>query len=470
MCSLNKNTSYSVLGSRSIAWRTGQYLKARLQRLGATPGDTLVVAVSGGRDSMVLLHLLKIFAEQEYSLQVLHVNHRLRGKESDADADLVQEFCLKNKLAVHLHCLQPPELQSSLGLEAAAREARYRVFTLFRQKFYGAKILTAHHREDQLETILMRLHRGAGIRGLRGILDVRSDGVLRPLLGVGRKRLEACALQLGSPWREDSSNSELRFYRNWVRHSVVPDIHDYLQPEQLFRLRNMAKRAWTRLEEKLCKKWPLPTLNLRQGRVEIDLVSLQEIAAQRSLWHCWWQVFEQKNQEITPARASCLESLRRLVIRGRGICDLGNSCQARASAGILFLQNMAIESVQASDANSYLVQERTFACPSDISAMPENTEFQAFLDANRVPKGWVLRRRQSGDLFSPPGLQSTTRKLKEYLRECAVPHWQRDTLLLVAQGSRVLWIPGLAVSGLHRPGAGTITLLELRLTWKNKSP
>ncbi|HYK49860.1 MAG TPA: tRNA lysidine(34) synthetase TilS, partial [Terriglobales bacterium] len=192
-------------------------------------GDRLAVAVSGGADSTALLLLMvEVRSELGIVLSVAHVNHGLRGKESDADEQFVAELAERHNL--DLHSQKAPLKSTSSGIEAAARKLRYDFFRQLVRNGKLSKIATAHTLDDQAETVLLRILRGTGIRGLSGIHprlvledgDAGSGEIVRPLLGFRRVELEAFLRDQGQEWREDSSNRDLTFLRNRVRHRLLP--------------------------------------------------------------------------------------------------------------------------------------------------------------------------------------------------------------------------------------------------------
>lgn len=193
--------------------RVGAFLAARL-----APTESLCVGLSGGCDSVVLLHLLSGLGLGG-RLSAMHVHHGL-SPHADAWAEFCSDFC--GRLPVLLKIARVSvERQSGLGLEAAARAARYAALT----QCGADNLLLAHHQGDQAETLLFNLVRGAGVTGASGMPPVRSLGkgrLLRPLLGVARSTLEDYARLHGLPWIEDESNADTRYSRNFLRHEVLP--------------------------------------------------------------------------------------------------------------------------------------------------------------------------------------------------------------------------------------------------------
>lgn len=180
-----------------------------------SPGDRVICAVSGGADSVALLFAMYLLRERlDITLEAAHFNHRLRGEESDADEAFVKELCGRYDIPLHLDSGRI--LPGKKGLEAAAREARY----AFLRSLPG-KIATAHTADDNAETVLLHLVRGTGLKGLGGISPMNGN-VIRPMLTVTRREVEAFLSEYALPHREDSTNATDLFLRNRIRRNVMP--------------------------------------------------------------------------------------------------------------------------------------------------------------------------------------------------------------------------------------------------------
>jgi tRNA(Ile)-lysidine synthase len=206
-------------------------------------GDRVGIAVSGGADSVALLRLLlELRKEIGIILSVVHFNHKLRGAESDKDERFVAELAHRQRFEMLCESgeVAACAAEKHLSLETAAREMRYRYFRQLLLAGRVNRIATGHTLDDQAETVLLKIVRGAGGRGLAGIypqlsvdgsqLTDSSASIIRPLLGTRRRELEAYLLGLGQSWREDKSNRDLRHMRNRVRHGILPRLERYLNP------------------------------------------------------------------------------------------------------------------------------------------------------------------------------------------------------------------------------------------------
>ncbi|MEK6651215.1 MAG: tRNA lysidine(34) synthetase TilS, partial [Bacteroidota bacterium] len=212
-------------------------------------GGHLLVAVSGGRDSMVLVDALQRLARRlRLRLTLAHVHHGIRGNEADQDRAFVRDSASHKKLPSVTTRVQtlPYRTRHRLSLEEAARILRYRALERLRQRVNADVIVTAHHADDQAETVFLRATRGSGVRGLAGILPMlASPPVIRPLLTTPRSAIERYALRYGIAFRDDSSNRDLRLRRNLVRHRLMDGASDEVGMDlrgSLGRLANAARR------------------------------------------------------------------------------------------------------------------------------------------------------------------------------------------------------------------------------------
>lgn len=184
------------------------------------PADQLILAVSGGCDSMVMLDL---FRQMEYDFVVAHCNFNLRGAESDGDEVFMRDYCGEHGIELYVKSFDTRDfaLQEGISIEMAARDLRYQWFDELLDSLHYNYLLTAHHQDDLVETLLINLGRGTGIRGLSGIPPKKGQ-LVRPMLFVSREQVQAYANEKYIPYREDSSNNEFVHHRNLIRHKILP--------------------------------------------------------------------------------------------------------------------------------------------------------------------------------------------------------------------------------------------------------
>ncbi|HID38827.1 MAG TPA: tRNA lysidine(34) synthetase TilS [Calditrichaeota bacterium] len=192
------------------------------------PGDTIVAAISGGIDSMVMLDILhRLQAQLQFKLHVLHVHHGIRGKEADLDQQFVEETCRQKQIPFNSELLSGFNRSSS---EEALREARYALFDTYLKRIPNSKMATAHHLDDRLETFLMRLAKGSGVKGLRSI-PRRRGSFIRPLLFLTADEIRCYADEYAIAYRTDSSNKDLSKMRNKIREKLTPALLNVFGPD-----------------------------------------------------------------------------------------------------------------------------------------------------------------------------------------------------------------------------------------------
>jgi len=216
------------------------------------PGDRVCVAISGGADSVALLltlHAANNTARESLGigLSAVHVHHGLRGEEADADQRFVEDLCLAHDIPLHLHQTSVPNRVAETGetIEEAARAVRYEYFTTLLASGHADTVLTAHTAEDQSETVIMKLLRGAwteGLSAIHPIITLAKGKILRPFLNTHRADIEAYLTQLNQPWRNDSTNTDTAYTRNKIRHDLLPQLRTY-NPNLDQTLANLAELA-----------------------------------------------------------------------------------------------------------------------------------------------------------------------------------------------------------------------------------
>ncbi|MCL2218830.1 MAG: tRNA lysidine(34) synthetase TilS [Chitinispirillia bacterium] len=252
----------------------------------ALPGGprAVLAGVSGGADSVALIHLLHQYkAVLGISrLAAAHVNHGLRGNESDGDEAFVRETA--KHLGVELFCTSldgTSAADNRDGIEEWARRHRYEFFTNTAKSANFNYIATAHTANDQAETLILRMARGTGVRGLRGILPVRADGVIRPLLRVERHELTEWLAGRGLTWREDSSNADTKFRRNYVRANIMP-VMDGVNPSAVMNIAACAEsaaRAWEIVGEHIDAWAAKYVLRVNSGVFHVEKAGLAQDSA-----------------------------------------------------------------------------------------------------------------------------------------------------------------------------------------------
>ncbi|HEF4758464.1 TPA: tRNA lysidine(34) synthetase TilS [Pseudomonas putida] len=403
------------------------------------------VAFSGGLDSTVLLHLLAHLAKNQSlpALSAIHVHHGLQAA-ADAWPDHCRSVCEALGLPLQVVHVQ---VQPGASVERAARDARYAAFSEITHT--NEVLLTAQHRDDQAETLLFRLLRGAGVRGLSGMPRQRPLGkgyLLRPLLDVTRTELEAYAAEHRLSWIEDPSNQDRQFSRNYLRHQVVPAL-TARWPQAMA---SMARSA-AHLSEAQGLLDDLAQIDLRQARTasdfdwlglpSLELASLENLSAarQRNALSHW---LEPLTRLPDSDHWSGWEDLRDATGDARPIWRLADGQLHRAGGRIWWLSGRWLRSP---------APIGIWSAPSRLLVLPDNGVLTL---TGQIPDGPLqIRYREGGEVMDLPGRGH--RDLKRLLNERGVPPFLRGRLPLLFQGERLLAVanlPGLdgdAVGGWH---------------------
>jgi len=438
-------------------------------------GDRAGIAVSGGADSVALLRiLLELRRELGIVPSVVHFNHKLRGAESETEEQFVRELAAAHELQFICASgdVKAHAVKKKVSLETAARELRYEFFTKTLQTRDLDKIATAHTMDDQAETVLLKLSRGAGTRGLAGIypkisiqhsaLSIQQGkAVVRPLLETRRSDLEAYLAELKQAWREDSSNRELRHMRNRVRHEILPRLVQHVNPRVREALAEAAEIA--RAEEEF---WSEKVAHLlpqfwkrRETAGSLNWKSVEQLglAIQRRLIRAAAQSLG-LNLEFRHVE----EVLSLGEARTRA--TLPNGWSARWHRGQIHFQRGA------KTATNY---EYQLPVPGKISVPEAKIVIEAALVSRkntddghqreelllpRLAASLVIRNWRAGDSFWPAHTKQP-KKIKELLQDRNITGDEKKRWPVVANGDEVVWVSGLGARRDLRPKANAGVLI-----------
>ncbi|MDD4503893.1 MAG: tRNA lysidine(34) synthetase TilS [Clostridiaceae bacterium] len=419
------------------------------------PGDKIIVGVSGGPDSLCLLHVLKeLCGEYGCSLYTAHLNHKFRGEAADRDAAFVGDICRKWGIPAFIEVFDVPAYIEKTGLspEEAGREIRYRLFDQVCEKVGGNKIAVAQNLNDHVETILMRFMRGSGIDGLKGIEAVRGN-IIRPLLGIERCRIEEYCAENSLTPRLDKTNLEPIYHRNKVRLQLIPYIEKNFNPNimgALSRFSGLIKDENEFMETEAGEKLQ-EIAEIHKDRVVIDIPKLMAVhtALQRRIVR---QCIERLSNTLNGFEFKHFEGVLELAQKATGAAVmLPHKLKAFKSYDKLILAKYIVKADKKCyyklkyDYDNSIDTDKGCIIIERINAK-EIGEFRGqkdiiYIDPSKVKKELVLRCRQTGDMFAPIGMKGT-KKLKDYLIDEKVPREERDALELIADGNEIIWIVG----------------------------
>lgn len=431
-------------------------------------GDRVLVAVSGGVDSVVLLHVLAALAPRARArlAGVVHVHHGLRGEAADQDAGFCEQLATALGLPFDLlHVEVAAEAaRRRWSIERTGHALRHAAYRLAARRRLATRIALGHTLDDQAETVILRLLRGAGTRGLAGMWP--SQGLLiRPLLDVRRADVEHYAAQRGLSWREDASNRDLGIPRNAVRHVVLPALVDVAGPSLPERLARQAD-AWRDDEQWLaaCVAGELPSVLTphADGGWLIDLPRLHEVPPllRRRVRRAILEQLLPRGQvslavvdglerlESLPAgRAARLRSLR-VTRDGSGLRVRLGGPSPDATPKRLAEASWAVPGSLELEGGGWRLEAsvlRREAWKTDARPSADDEGMHAALDAARVGSLLMVRARRPGDRLRPLGLQGS-QKLQDLFVNRKIPRSDRDLVPVVTTAhGQIAWVVGLAV-------------------------
>ncbi len=431
-------------------------------------GDRALIGLSGGADSAALFHILrKLQKSLDFRLLAVHVNHGLRGAEAARDQEFVENLC--KEYEVPLTCLEMPVREMAarrkIGLEEAGREARREAFRIWAKKWRCNKLALAHHKNDQAETMLHHLARGAGLSGLAGLSP--TDGFcIRPLLCLERQDIEHYLQEAGFAHVEDSSNRKDDYTRNRIRHGIVTAMADQVNVRAVSHMAQTAeilrqtddylKEQGRALLGKYQKEAFLPDEFFRENPVPAYY-------GLREFLDGWFRV----KKDIGADHYKRLLAWTAMPV-GK-VLQLPHKIRARREYGGVFFYLEGEEktgeggfSIPLKIPGETIGPGMRLVCrviPNNFQQVPQKT-YTKWLNYDKIKNTVKVRTRQPGDYLAV-NASGGKKKLKDYLIDCKAPRQERDRIVLVAQGSEVLWAVGYRLNESYKIMPDTREALEL---------
>jgi tRNA(Ile)-lysidine synthase len=431
-------------------------------------GDVVLVAVSGGPDSVALLDILcALRGPLDFRTAAVHVHHGLRP-EADAEADAVLALCARLGVACHVERVSVRSGPPWDGPEAESRRARHAALERVARAIAADRIATGHTAEDQAETVLMRLLQGAGPRGLGGIAPVRGR-LIRPLIETRRSAVEAHLRGRGLAWAEDPSNRDPRFLRNRIRHDLLPFLAELTGPTVVPALGRSAAAARAVVADLEARaRADLARLARRdRAGITLDVAALGERPLELAV-----EILLQAaalQGETRPLRGPAQRALRRVLEASprRRSARLGRLAVERSGrrlrVGPVALSAVSTRSwpvpgeLELPEVGGRLTA-RLVARGADY-AVPREPGRVAF-DADALPAVLGVRARRRGDLFSPFG-GPAGRRLKSFMIDAGLPRWARPRAPVIEADAEIIWVAGVRRGSRAPVTAGTTRILEL---------
>lgn len=418
-------------------------------------GKKILLATSGGKDSMVMVHL---FQQLDYEIGIAHCNFQLREMESFEDQNFIQEYAAANDIPVFITQFDTKAFAEDykVSTQVAARELRYNWFYELLETEKFDYILTAHHADDNLETFLINLSRGTGLEGLTGIPE-QNDRVIRPLLAFSQEEMEEYAKLNNIQWREDSSNASDKYLRNKIRHHLVPMLKDlnpnflssfhktqtYLQEAQV-----MVEDASIMIYQQVAKQ--------EGDTIYFDLKKLKKLPNYKSYLHQWLKEFG----------FSAWDDIYDLVESQSGKYVFSPEYRLLKDRDSLILSpiNFVNEKEEyAIDENQKEVNiplNLTFCKVADISL---TTNSAIFVDADKLQYPLILRHWNEGDSFQPFGMNGKSKKVSKLFKDEKLSLLEKENSWLLCSNEDIVWIIGLRQDERFKIENTTKNILKIQL-------
>lgn len=394
----------------------------------------LIIATSGGIDSMVLLHLFKSL---NYEIAIAHCNFQLRGLESFEDQNFVHDYAVANEIPIFVTQFDTENFAKDykLSTQVAARNLRYDWFhELLKTENYDY-ILTAHHADDNLETFIINLSRGTGLDGLVGIPS-QNDKVIRPLLTFSRQEIENYAKENDIKWREDSSNASDKYLRNKIRHNIIPQLKE-LNPnflESFLKTQKYLKESQTMVEDATIMIYQQVAKEVGDD-IHFDLLKLKTLSNFRSYLYEWLQEFG----------FSAWNDIYDLVDSQSGKVIYSNDYQLLKNRNYLILSPISEydDEVYFIEKNQLEVKIPINLSICQVDAISNTNLNTIFVDADKLSFPLQIKKWNEGDSFQPFGMYGKSKKLSKFFKDEKLSILEKQKIWILISDNQIVWIINL---------------------------
>lgn len=421
-------------------------------------GDTVIVAVSGGADSVALLHVLNTLRDElDMNLVVAHMNHCIRGADSDQDALFVEALSTKLGIPYVIETTDVPAIrkQMHVGIEEAARKVRYDFLEQVAKSCDAKRVAVAHTADDQAETVLLNIIRGAGLEGLSRMPYVRGR-IIRPLMEISKSQVEAYLKENGLAWRVDESNLDQNYARNRVRHRLVPLLRDEFNPR--------VKEALVTLSKLACDESDIVS-QAAQGVFEsttkevgpksvifdADMLAGNPRAIQRRCIRMAIEIVKGDLRDVEYVQVEriidCLEYGEEFTLTlPSGKVYAGLSCGNLAIFRRVSPKKVEVER-EINLPGKTEVPELGVMIVTDFASRASRPETlqQAVIDSAKIVGKLVVRTWRTGERMSPLGMVGS-KKLQDIFIDKKIPQSRRGLIPIISDQEKIVWIAGVTVS------------------------
>lgn len=456
------------------------------------PGDSVLVGVSGGPDSVALFHaLLTLTPRFSLRLGVAHLNHCLRQNDSDKDAEFVTSLATKFDIPCYIHKanVRKYKFENRLSLEEAARRVRHTFLNRVAEKNRFNKIALGHHFDDNAELVLMNLFRGSGPLGLSGIPPVRDGKIIRPLLQLNRSEIIAFLDKNGLKYISDTSNRDTRFLRNRIRHDLIPLLKTSYNPkisQSLNRLASITRSEEEWIEDVIHPLFKKAVFSIQNGQIAFSVSILNgiHVAAQRRIIR---KAIASTKGDLRRINFAHIDSVTNLLDRGPeyGALYLPDRIRIQRKGDVLlfFREKNTMRHTDITSGRAemftfeYIIAKPESLFIEEISAHINFTEMgienlpdlchagqnTGFFDRDALSFPLVLRNFRHGDRFTPLGMTGT-QKIKKFFIDKKVPRTERTRCPILLCRGKIIWVAGYRIDESVKVKSLTKNVLKVKLS------
>lgn len=397
-------------------------------------GKKLLLAVSGGLDSVVMTHLCH---QLKLNLALAHCNFNLRPVESDLDEEFVLALAEGLDLDVFIESFDTETYakEEAISIQMAARELRYNWFFELAAQLDFDYVLTAHHADDNLETFLINLTRGTGLEGLLGIPEV-SNQLVRPLLPFSRERLEAYAKKEHLEWREDATNASTKYLRNKLRHDIIPilkEVNPHVLQNFQTTIANLQESQG--IIEDAVVKIQKKAVTVEQDQIKLDVLKLKKLSHPKAYLYqllkefnftAWDDIVNllnaQSGKQVFSSTHRILKDRDFLLLSDRNVRD-----------------QTTVISIKEEDKD--VVTPMGHLSFKEVDNRSETSKNRIYADADRLQYPLTLRQWQVGDFFYPLGMNGK-KKLSKYFKDEKLSLMEKEKVWILCSAEDVVWVVG----------------------------
>lgn len=431
--------------------------------------DKILVALSGGPDSILLLYFLTKYSKRfQIKIGAAHINHKLRGREADSD----EKFCssLAGKLNIDFYSLRKNvknfALKNKLSLEEAGRIIRYRTLESFRKKYNFNKIATAHNCSDNAETVLLNLIKGTGIKGISGIPEKR-DKIIRPLLSLMKDEILEYLEALKIDYRTDATNIDTDYERNFIRHKIIPEIKNRLNPALENTIFNSSEvfRNYSGLIEKLQRKAYEKIVNFNNNILHFDIGGIKSLDNELT-----GDIFKSAVERNFSSQITFNDFKKFLTLIDKQTGSRENLSQELTAVKerdeILVLNNSGkkkFNAVEIREGERIKFDGRTLAIKKSRNPVELNKDKNIeYISGDHLDEVFILRTWEPGDRFFPIGLKGS-KKISDFLNDQKIPAYLKKNQLVLTNKEKIVWVLGLRLDDRVKITSATKKVLQLCL-------